>query len=122
MNLHGRSRAVAREIFSTHAESDRLADLSALVSMTIFALILLNVIAVTLGTVGTTELRTHGDGPWFDNCLSNENRQIAVPISSAVGRVSYHEHVTESNDCSSEVLVPLSSRLKLFLKPVPLQV
>lgn len=41
------------EILSTRAESDRFAEVSTLVNMSIFALILLNVIAVILGTVDT---------------------------------------------------------------------
>jgi len=59
MSLYRRSRAVTWEILSTHAEGDRFADLSALVSMSIFALILLNVIAVILGTVDTIKSQ-HG--------------------------------------------------------------
>ncbi len=59
MNLYRRSRAVTWEILSTRVESDRFADLSTLVSMSIFALILLNVIAVILGTVGTIKSQ-HG--------------------------------------------------------------
>ncbi len=60
MERYRRLREVTWEILSTRTESGRFEDLSTLVNMSIFALILLNVVAVILGTVDTIKAQYGG--------------------------------------------------------------